>query len=223
MGDLPLLAAHFIDKHNARLGTQVEGLDEAAMACLADYHWPGNVRELENTLEAAMNWVVEGRIGVDALPQTLKVRAGLDAARRQMHTADRPLRAAGGKTNLEMPEKAGFAHPSAHLSTGLDDPVHLPKEIARMLATSGFLRLWQALTPGMDAPVGADTPATTPDTARTAEALPVWAEVAQALERAVLERALHATGGNVTRASRWLKIPRQTLQYRLKQLNLRPR
>jgi DNA-binding NtrC family response regulator len=52
--DIPFLVEHFIKKLKKDLGTQVEGLSEAALQRLLDYHWPGNVRELENVLERSM-------------------------------------------------------------------------------------------------------------------------------------------------------------------------
>ncbi|MCC6751402.1 MAG: sigma-54-dependent Fis family transcriptional regulator [Deltaproteobacteria bacterium] len=56
--DIPLLAHHFLHKHQATMNKQFEGIDPAAMACLTSHDWPGNVRELENTIERA---VVLGR------------------------------------------------------------------------------------------------------------------------------------------------------------------
>ncbi|HET9554178.1 MAG TPA: sigma-54 dependent transcriptional regulator [Anaeromyxobacteraceae bacterium] len=50
--DIPLLAAHFVGRYNARTGTS-KRLGAEAMQRLADHHWPGNVRELENMIEQA--------------------------------------------------------------------------------------------------------------------------------------------------------------------------
>jgi DNA-binding NtrC family response regulator len=41
------------------------------------------------------------------------------------------------------------------------------------------------------------------------------------LEREMIERALHETGGNVTRAARMLEISRKSLQIKMKELGLR--
>jgi two-component system, NtrC family, response regulator AtoC len=52
--DIPILARHFVQKHQQLAGKKVERIDEAAMECLMRHHWPGNVRELENTIERAV-------------------------------------------------------------------------------------------------------------------------------------------------------------------------
>ena len=53
-GDIPLLVTHFIRRFNARLGLDIESVNEEALRLFERYHWPGNVRELEHTLERAM-------------------------------------------------------------------------------------------------------------------------------------------------------------------------
>ena len=52
--DVPLLAAHFLDKHAARLGRPVRRLSAGAAVLLERHHWPGNVRELENVICRAL-------------------------------------------------------------------------------------------------------------------------------------------------------------------------
>ncbi len=52
--DIPLLAAHFLGKHNVRAGNRIRGFSEEALAALAGHNWPGNVRELENAIERAI-------------------------------------------------------------------------------------------------------------------------------------------------------------------------
>jgi transcriptional regulator with GAF, ATPase, and Fis domain len=48
--DIPMLARHFLDAANRRIGTSV-ALAEDAMAVIKLYQWPGNVREMENLIE----------------------------------------------------------------------------------------------------------------------------------------------------------------------------
>jgi two-component system response regulator HydG len=50
--DIPLLASHFLQKLQPKVGTaRILGAD--AMRCMMNYDWPGNVRELENALARA--------------------------------------------------------------------------------------------------------------------------------------------------------------------------
>ncbi|HOR30396.1 MAG TPA: helix-turn-helix domain-containing protein, partial [Candidatus Syntrophosphaera thermopropionivorans] len=53
-GDIPLLAIHFLDKYNTRMGKNVQGFTDEAMKMLEQYDWPGNVRQLENEIERAV-------------------------------------------------------------------------------------------------------------------------------------------------------------------------
>ncbi len=48
--DIPILAAHFMDKMNRARGT-ANLLSDDALRTMVDYPWPGNVRELENAIE----------------------------------------------------------------------------------------------------------------------------------------------------------------------------
>jgi DNA-binding NtrC family response regulator len=52
--DLPLLVAHFLERHRRLRAVALEGVTPAAMAKLAAHAWPGNVRELENVLQRAL-------------------------------------------------------------------------------------------------------------------------------------------------------------------------
>ncbi len=52
--DIPLLAAHFINRFSKELGKPVRPLNPALLAALQAHSWPGNVRELQNTLERAV-------------------------------------------------------------------------------------------------------------------------------------------------------------------------
>ena len=52
--DVPLLAAHFINKYNVEFNKKFDRVDRKAMDLMMDYHWPGNVRELENVIERAL-------------------------------------------------------------------------------------------------------------------------------------------------------------------------
>ncbi|MDD3578863.1 MAG: sigma 54-interacting transcriptional regulator [Candidatus Cloacimonetes bacterium] len=56
-GDVPLLAIHFLDKYNKRMGKNVLGFSADAMKTLENYEFPGNVRQLENEIERAVTLV----------------------------------------------------------------------------------------------------------------------------------------------------------------------
>jgi two-component system response regulator AtoC len=71
--DIPLLVEHFLARCNDKLGTEVGGVEPAAMKLMMEYDWPGNVRELENLVERAVILCDGARITPDLL--TDKVRS----------------------------------------------------------------------------------------------------------------------------------------------------
>lgn len=52
--DIELLCNHFIEKINAKVGSNIKGLSEEVKEAFFQYDWPGNVRELENLMERLM-------------------------------------------------------------------------------------------------------------------------------------------------------------------------
>lgn len=52
--DIPLLAAHFLERNNREMKRSFR-LSAETLAFLADYAWPGNVRELANAIDCACN------------------------------------------------------------------------------------------------------------------------------------------------------------------------
>ncbi|MCX4188306.1 sigma-54-dependent transcriptional regulator [Methylophaga sp. OBS4] len=65
--DIPLLAAHILQKLAAKNQREVPLISAAAMKALQAYAFPGNVRELENILERAMTWSDGSTIEMDDL------------------------------------------------------------------------------------------------------------------------------------------------------------
>lgn len=59
--DIGLLAKHFIQKYNSKLGKRIEGISSEVMKRLKNNDWKGNVREMEHCIESAMNWC-EGEV-----------------------------------------------------------------------------------------------------------------------------------------------------------------
>ena len=52
--DIPLLAAHFVQKCAGAMNRPAPHISAPALDLLLDYGWPGNVRELENAIERAL-------------------------------------------------------------------------------------------------------------------------------------------------------------------------
>jgi DNA-binding NtrC family response regulator len=52
--DIPLLAAHFLERYAKENGKAIRGFADEALERLVRYPWPGNVRELENAVERAV-------------------------------------------------------------------------------------------------------------------------------------------------------------------------
>jgi len=65
--DIPLLVAHFANKHATRGGKSIDAVEDDVLAALQQYHWPGNVRELENTVERAVVFTRGSTITRDAV------------------------------------------------------------------------------------------------------------------------------------------------------------
>ena len=71
MDDIPLIVAHLLEKHAARMKRPAPRFSAEAMAVLSRYHWPGNVRELENLIQRALALGADREIGVAMLPARL--------------------------------------------------------------------------------------------------------------------------------------------------------
>jgi len=65
--DIPLLVAHFLERH-ARESGMARTISDEAMKGMLSYDWPGNVRELENCLERACALTTGPLIRVMDLP-----------------------------------------------------------------------------------------------------------------------------------------------------------
>lgn len=72
LDDVPLLVAHFIDKHAQALSKRVDGVSQEALDALCRYSYPGNVRELENLIERAIALTDETQITLRDLPADLQ-------------------------------------------------------------------------------------------------------------------------------------------------------
>jgi two-component system response regulator HydG len=69
--DIPVLAAHFVQRYAARNGKRVDGISRAAMDRLVGFPWPGNIRELEHAIERAVVLSTGRTIEVEHLPEAV--------------------------------------------------------------------------------------------------------------------------------------------------------
>jgi DNA-binding NtrC family response regulator len=72
VGDVRLLAEHFLRLYSAQHNRDKLGIIDEAMVYLERYSWPGNIRELENVIERATLLSKTKFIGPDDLPDTIK-------------------------------------------------------------------------------------------------------------------------------------------------------
>ena len=69
--DIPLLAAHFLERYGAEIGKPCGGFSQQAMELMVAYNWPGNVRELQNEVQRL---VIQFEPGAFATPELLSPR-----------------------------------------------------------------------------------------------------------------------------------------------------
>ena len=101
MGDIPLLAQHYLDEFRKQTGKSVTGFNEQALQMLQRYQWPGNVRELVNVVERAIVLTKRTVIGIEDFPDALRRGA----------TAPDASQTRGGGANL----KAALANPERQI------------------------------------------------------------------------------------------------------------
>src|SRR6202171_6300501 len=71
-GDIPALAAHFIDKYGQAYAKTIKGLTPGTLNAMLAHDWPGNVRELENAVERAVVLCKGSELTAEDLPATLR-------------------------------------------------------------------------------------------------------------------------------------------------------
>ena len=72
LGDIPLLAEHYLKLFREQTGKPVTGFHPDAMALMRRHAWPGNVRELVNVVERAVVLSRTDTITPADLPESLK-------------------------------------------------------------------------------------------------------------------------------------------------------
>jgi two-component system, NtrC family, response regulator HydG len=78
-GDIPLLAAYFLQNFAARNGRLVSGITPECMDVLNRYPWPGNVRELEHAIERGVILMRGDYLDISGLPLAIQRWAGINA------------------------------------------------------------------------------------------------------------------------------------------------
>jgi len=129
MDDLPLIAAHLLEKHAAKMKRPVPHFSAAAMDAMVLYDWPGNVRELENVIQRALALSTSLEIGEEALPPRLL--EGVEATR-----------ASAGNPAADLPDDPPEAGGPTHGPAGPVDAssVEQPYRKAREIALGEFER-----------------------------------------------------------------------------------
>ena len=89
IGDIPMLAEHFLSAKAADAARQITGFSQEAMQALRRYAYPGNVRELENIVERAVVLARSTCIDIDDLPVHVvqNTTGRLLPPRAQLHAA----------------------------------------------------------------------------------------------------------------------------------------
>ncbi len=72
LGDLPLLAEHFLRKYAAQAGKDVQRFSPEVLEAFNAHSWPGNVRELENCIEHAVILADSDAIQLAHLPASMR-------------------------------------------------------------------------------------------------------------------------------------------------------
>ena len=106
--DIPLLAAHFLDRISREHGAQVHALSDEALRTMMRYDWPGNVRELENSVERACALSSGPVLHLGDLPTQLQ-QQGLEARRAAAAAGE-----AAGDRRRARGEDAGRAGARGH-------------------------------------------------------------------------------------------------------------
>ncbi|GMV38553.1 MAG: sigma-54-dependent Fis family transcriptional regulator [Myxococcales bacterium] len=69
--DVPLIAAHFLQRFCDEMGKSILHIAPDALDALASYHFPGNVRELENIIERAVTFEMSDVLTIQSLPRSV--------------------------------------------------------------------------------------------------------------------------------------------------------
>jgi DNA-binding NtrC family response regulator len=99
-GDVPLLAHYFVERGNARFGTDAK-LTESGVRALSEFTWPGNVRQLQHLVERLCILSPSARIDEAAVRNALNAQQPKDGGGETLADTEadqirKVLAAAGG-------------------------------------------------------------------------------------------------------------------------------
>jgi DNA-binding NtrC family response regulator len=117
MGDLPLLAQHFVRKASRELHRPEPTLADETRNALLGYDWPGNVRELENCLTRAMVLATGNVIRPEHLGLRTEAResaAGLPTLEELTDAHLRRVLVAAGGNKTKAAEILGISKPKLY-------------------------------------------------------------------------------------------------------------
>ncbi|WP_422091380.1 sigma-54-dependent transcriptional regulator [Tenacibaculum ovolyticum] len=81
IGDVELLANHFLNKLNQKYRKKIDGFSKQALNGLKKYHWPGNIREIEHIIERAVIITDNTQIQIEDLHfSTKKLETSISAS-----------------------------------------------------------------------------------------------------------------------------------------------
>ncbi len=105
LGDIPLLADHFIRNFNLEFGKNISGLTDDALDYLNSNRFPGNVRELSNVVERAVALESGEKISLDTLKEGLNMGRLGDPEKRDVEGMSMELERYGIEGCLGMMEE----------------------------------------------------------------------------------------------------------------------
>ena len=206
MEDIPVLVDTFLQQENERHGLHVRGLTRAAEQELIAYDWPGNVRELRNMVSSVVVLKQRGLVDVDDLPREIRESAG----RRHRPYLPVPMEQAAEST-LDL----------GLLASTLLELRHDIKEIKAMLQERGLAGEagWSFDGRGRLPTSGGVVETFSDPSGYSAFGEEQIGDI-QTAERALIESALRATGGNRRQAAERLGISERTLYRKIKLYDL---
>ena len=78
--DIPLLAAHYVERYARQFNVAPKTIEPAALAQLEGYDWPGNIRELQNVIERCFALAPSGDITVASFAHLVRSPQASDTA-----------------------------------------------------------------------------------------------------------------------------------------------